>query len=225
MVMSIYKKALAIYAKKPFTFWGISLLYGLVTFGVSILFGAVVGIPVAITYALSVGLAYIFLAGYNGEELKASDIFICFTDWKTTKRVIGGYAWKDLWVFLWSLIPVVGWIFAIIKHYSYALTPYILAKEPEISATEAMKVSAARAKGYRGKMFGADLLAYVFFALIVLAFYVVITVLKEFQVVALIFAILLVAFVVVALISLPLYMNLVRAGFYAEIMAKQENAE
>ena len=226
MVKTILKTSLNVYVKRPFKFWGITLLLGLIMTGVSALFGVIPGIPVIVAYALSIGLAYIFLCGYKGEDVKASDLFVAFTNQKTTQRVVGGIAWRDLIIFLWSLIPVVGWIFAIIKSYSYALTPYILIKEPEIKATEAVKVSAARMKGYRGKMFWTRVFVVAVALLIGIAFGMLAYVTyNTFKVIGAIMFVVLLAYVVVTAISLPIYMQIITAGFYKEIMAKQNDAE
>ena len=72
-----------------------------------------------------------------------------------------GMGWMMLWLFLWSLIPIVGWIFAIIRAYAWRLTPYILVQEPDVAPTQAIKVSAQRTRGFKGKMFWADVLPFV----------------------------------------------------------------
>ena len=61
--------------------------------------------------------------------------------------------------FLWSLIPVVGIVFGVIRAYEYRFTPYILMTRDDVKPTEAIKVSKAETMGYKGKMFGADMLA------------------------------------------------------------------
>ena len=73
--------------------------------------------------------------------------------------MLGGLAWMYLWIFLWSLIPVVGIVFGVIRAYEYRFTPYILMTRDDVKPTEAIKVSKAETMGYKGKMFGADMLA------------------------------------------------------------------
>ena len=46
----------------------------------------------------------------------------------------------------------------IIKYYSYSFVPYILLTDKEISPTEALRKSMRMTDGYKGKMFGADVL-------------------------------------------------------------------
>ena len=44
------------------------------------------------------------------------------TDLATIKRVLCGMGWMMLWIFLWSLIPIVGIVFGIIRTYEYRPT-------------------------------------------------------------------------------------------------------
>ena len=158
MIKTIYMRALNVLMKKPVKLWGISLLSGLLTGILTLLFGLTPGIGMCLSTLVSTSMTMIFLHGYRGEEVNCEMLFECFSDWNTIKRVCLGTGWKMLWTFLWSLIPVVGPIFAIIRGYEYALVPYILVTEPEIGITDAIKVSKERTNGYKGKMFGADVL-------------------------------------------------------------------
>jgi len=63
-----------------------------------------------------------------------------------------------LWMLLWLLVPIAGIILVFVKGYSYRFVPYIMLSDPDISATDALKRSMTQTKGYRGKMFIADLL-------------------------------------------------------------------
>ena len=53
-----------------------------------------------------------------------------------------------------GVLPVMN----VIKFYSYCLVPYILLTDKEISPTEALRKSMRMTDGYKGKMFGADIL-------------------------------------------------------------------
>ena len=152
MILTIYKRALTVLMKKPFTLWGISLLEVLLSGVVSVLFGAIYGLALGINLLLDTSMIMIFLHGYRGDGVACVQLFDCFKDGATAKRVLGGMAWMKLWIFLWSLIPIAGIVFFFVKSYEYRLTPYILVTEPEISATEAIKESSKRTKGYKGKM-------------------------------------------------------------------------
>ena len=214
MIMAIYKRAFAILMKKPFRLWGISLL-GMFLAGIAgAAFGLIPIFGLAISILFEVALTMIFLRGYRGEENpRAVDLFETFKDWTTIKRVLCGMGWMMLWIFLWGLIPIVGIIFAIIRTYEYRLTPYILMLEPDVKPTEAIKLSKERTKGWKGKMFGADIL-------IVIAIYVVMLILAlliRIPVAGILFGIIEVLLIICAVALLPLFIGLVQAAFYEEI--------
>lgn len=214
MIMAIYKKALDVLMKKPFRLWGISLLYLFLACAGSALCG--IAIPIfglAVTLLLGTSMTLIFLHGYRGEEVKAVNLFDCFRDWQTIKRVLAGMGWMILWIFLWSLIPIVGIIFGIIRTYEYRLTPYILMMEPDVKPTEAIKVSKERTKGWKGKMFGADILVFVFFMVAMM----ILGLLSRIPYAGVLFAIILFVVVIVFYLLIPLFIGLVQAAFYEEI--------
>lgn len=213
MILTIYKRALAVLAKKPFALWGISLLKGLLVVLAQLLFGTVAGVAMAIVLLLDTSMTLIFLHGYRGDEVHCVQLFDCFKDGKTFKRVLGGMAWMELWIFLWSLIPVVGIVFGMIRSYQYRLTPYILMQEPEISPTEAIKRSTQMTQGYKGKMFGADILIYVALWVAVL----LLGLLAQIPYVGVLFLIVAVLLLLCAAVLLPLFLGLVQAAFYEEI--------
>ncbi len=227
MISKIYKQAFAVVMKKPFKLWGISLLAILLNTIFSALFIGVPGVSLAINLAINTSMTMIYLYGYRGKEPQAADLFECLKDGQTAKRTIGGMAWMALWVFLYALIPVVGPIIAIVKAYAYRLTPYILVLEPDVKITDAHKVSESRTLGYKGKMFGADLLA----SLIVVAISFVGGFLSSLffgisDELAFIGGLISFIFFFINLFAgmiLPLFLGLVQAAFYEEIMKKHEN--
>ena len=204
MLMKIYGNAFKVLMKKPLKLWGIILL-GIVLSGV---LGGLCGFLIP-GLALSVGLlmgtsmTIIFLKGYRGEEVSTTDLFACFKDWNTIKRIVLGMAWMALWIFIWSLIPIVGPIFAIIRTYEYRLTPYILMFEPEVPITEAIKISAQKTNGYKLQMFLAELLAGFIYGL-------------ACGILAIIPVLGWIALLIVTALF-PLFMGLVQAAFYEEI--------
>lgn len=213
MIKIIYGRALKVLMKKPFALWGISLLSTLLISVANVLCGAVPILSIAISLLLTTSMTMVFLHGYRGDEVKAVHLFDSCKDWATVKRVLGGMGWMALWIFLWSLIPVAGPIFAIIRTYEYRLVPYILVTEPEIAPTEAIKVSKERTNGYKAKMFWADVLVGVLFA----AANLVLGLLGMIPAVGVLFIIILVLLSIVYAILLPLFLGLVQAAFYEEI--------
>ena len=220
MFMTIYGRAFNVLMKKPLKLWAISLLGILLTSVLCALCGvAIPGLALAVALLMSTSMTMIYLRGYRGEEVTTTMLFQCFKDWNTIKRVTLGLAWEALWVFLWSLIPFVGWIFAIIRLYEYRLTPYILVFEPDVAITEAIKVSKQRTYGYKGQMFLAD---FVYMIIVGIALGII-GALSGIEAIgplfALVYAVAYIAYVALA----PLFAGLVQAAFYEEITAKLAN--
>ena len=158
MVSSIYKKTFSVLMKRPFRLWGISLL---AEFLCLVAYAGFIGVPAAAFCAallLSASMSMIFLNSYRtGLEPKTTYLFASFKKDRIL-RVLGGMAWMQLWIFLWSLIPIVGIVFGIIRMYEYRFVPYILMTREDVKPTEAIKISKQETMGYKGKMFGADML-------------------------------------------------------------------
>ena len=64
-------------------------------------------------------------------------------------KVWGGFL-TGLFIFLWSLLLIIP---GIIKCFSYAMTPFILEENPELSANEAIDRSRAMMKGHKFDLF------------------------------------------------------------------------
>lgn len=164
MIFKMYKKALDALLKLPIKAWALTLLCGLLAgFGASLFMIPILAICVGILF--SVASMVICLYAYRGQEVETLMVFDNFKSWSRAKHILAGMGWMYLWVFLWSLIPVVGPIFALIRMYEYRFVPYILACEPEIAPKDALEESKKRTDGLKAKMFWADvLLPVVFFA-------------------------------------------------------------
>ena len=81
------------------------------------------------------------------KEPEMGTLFGCFTHWKTMAmaRLL-----QVLYVLLWSLLLIIP---GIIAGYSYAMTSYILAEHPELTAGEAIAQSEAMMSGNRWRLF------------------------------------------------------------------------
>ena len=206
MIRSIYMRAFNILKSKPLMLWGLSLLSGFLTVLI-LIFSAIPIITIPVIAAINAGMAIVYLDGYNGKEVHSEQLFEGF---KNFPHVAGGMCWRALWILLWLLIPAAGPFIAIVKSLSYAFTPYILMREPNISATEALKKSMIDTKGYKLNMFGAIIvipLAYVIASLIL-------GLLALIPFVGIVFAgISTIVSLVYGLLA-PLFLGLVRAGFY-----------
>jgi len=100
---------------------------------------------------ISVGYARFNLNLVDRQEASFENLFGYFSWWKTT--VIAKLL-QTLYIILWSLLFVIP---GIIAGYSYAMTKYILAENPEISASEAISRSKEMMKGNRLRLFGLEL--------------------------------------------------------------------
>ena len=65
-------------------------------------------------------------------------------------RGILGQLWMILWIVLWSFLFFIP---GIVKTFAYSQMHYILAEFPEVSVTEAMKISMKITKGYKWDIF------------------------------------------------------------------------
>lgn len=157
MVKDLYQKSFSVLMKRPFRLWGLSLLAGVLLLAAQVGFIGVPAVPFCAALLLDASMAMIYLNSYRtGLEPKTAYLFSAFRK-ERVWHVLGGMAWMYLWIFLWSLIPVVGIVFGVIRAYEYRFTPYILMTRDDVKPTEAIKVSKAETMGYKGKMFGADM--------------------------------------------------------------------
>lgn len=97
---------------------------------------------------LAVALGWSMLCLYRGVACGVGDALNRSFD--NVGRKIGGYLWMQLWVFLWSLVFIIP---GIVKALSYAMTPYILADMPNVSAKDALRLSMRMMDGHKGELF------------------------------------------------------------------------
>ena len=151
MFLKNYKRALDVILKKPVMLWGLSLLLVIVTAIGSAVTISIPFLSLAVGYLFACGSAKLYLDGLQGKEVNSKQLFYAFN--KNCVRTAGVMAWKDLWTFIWGLVPVYG----IIKMYSYRFVPYIIVTHPEISAFDALKISMKMTDGKKLQMWLADL--------------------------------------------------------------------
>ena len=203
------RRAFGVLKKKPMKLWGLSLMFTLLTgLVVFLAFLPIISIPIILV--LQVGMTAIYLDGYREKDVDSNQLFQGFSNFA---RNAGGMGWMALWTIIWGIIPIVGPIFALIKNYSYCFVPYILLKDPEISAVDALKKSMSMTEGYRGKMFGAQILI----LLIVWGAVLVIGLLSMIPFVGILFRIIGVIVILVAGALLPLILGTLGAVFYDEV--------
>ncbi|MGN0346717.1 MAG: DUF975 family protein [Lachnospiraceae bacterium] len=64
---------------------------------------------------------------------------------------------RQLYIGLWCLIPIAGWVIAIIKGYEYRMIPYLLAQNPNMSSQDAFAKTKEMMDGEKGNTFLLDL--------------------------------------------------------------------
>lgn len=110
--------------------------------------------------ALALGVVYFILSSFVGvgyarfnlnlidrKDAGFNDLFAYFSYWKTTAV---SSLLRTLYVFLWSLLFIIP---GIVAGYSYAMTDYILAENPDMTASEAITKSKEMMIGNRGRLF------------------------------------------------------------------------
>ncbi len=214
MVKFILNKTFASLKNKPTKLWGVSLLYALLA-QLACLLGVIPMLYLPVMCLLQVGMTAIYLNFYRtGNQPECDDLFAFFkNDFKSAMRIAGGMLWMELWILLWMLIPIVGPVFAIIKAYAYGFTPYILAEDKDIKATDALKKSMALTNGYKGKMFLSDLVIYGAYFVAVL----LLTLFARIPYVGILFAIMLIVLNIAYFLFISMIFGIKNAVIYAEI--------
>jgi len=125
----------------------IFLILAIINLGVSAIpyLGSVVSL--LISGPLALGMAIIFLKLVRGEEISVEMIFAGFKDF--TRSLTAGLL-IFIYVFLWSLLLIIP---GIIASYAYAMTFFIMADNPNLSANEAIKASKEMMKGHKTELF------------------------------------------------------------------------
>ena len=96
---------------------------------------------------VGVGYAKFNLDLVDHREAGFESLFAYISNWKTTAVAS---LLQTVYILLWSLLFIIP---GIIAFYSYAMTEYILAEHPELSASEAIRRSKEMMKGNRFRLF------------------------------------------------------------------------
>ena len=208
MFVEAYKKAFGVLIKKPIMLWGLSLLSVVITGVASVFSIGFLPIGIAFNFLINCGMAKVYLDGLEGKQVNSDQLFSCFN--KGFLRVVGGMAWMNLWIIIWGLIPFVGPICAIVKGYSYRFVPYILITKPDVSATQALRLSKEMTQGMKGQMFLADLVLYaaIFLVSLVLGLF------SSIPIIGVLFALVMLAFLLVVAALSSVFVGLYQASFY-----------
>ena len=133
--------------------WGPAVLLSLIYLAISGLSSVVPGgsllVAFLVSLPLSVGIYEAFRKLVIGEKVQLVEYSfdLGFNGWKHNVAVMGLSA---IYTFLWTLLLVVP---GVIKSLSYALTPYIAAEKPELSANETIELSMKMMDGHKMDLF------------------------------------------------------------------------
>ena len=122
-------------------------LVGLI--GALVLVGLVFGIAYFILGSV-VGLGYTKFNLVLVDRQKEPELGALFGYFPHWKRAAVTYLLQGVYIFLWSLLFIIP---GIIATYSYAMTKYILAENPELTANEAITRSKEMMDGNRWRLF------------------------------------------------------------------------
>lgn len=216
MFIQKYKQALDIILKKPIMLWGLSLLSVIITVLLTLVTTPIFALGTAIGWLVSCGMIKVYLDGLKGKEVNSDQLFAAFN--KNALRVIGAMAWMGLWVVIWCLVPIAGPVLAIVKSYSYKFVPYIIMTRPDVTATQALRLSMEMTKGKKGQMFLADLCF--FGGIFVVSF--VLGLLTAIPFIGILFGLVTFVFTLAVTLFSPIFVGLYSAAFYDDTEVKEE---
>lgn len=121
---------------------GIRMLLGVLCF-----LGFLALVNFIIGGVINLGYAKFLLAQHDGREYRVGDLFSQFHRFGTG---FAQFFLRNLYIVLWSLLFLIP---GIIKSLSYAMTPFILAEHPEMTASEAIRTSRRMMDGHKGDLF------------------------------------------------------------------------
>ena len=113
------------------------LILGLVSVVYSVFLGNVI----------HTGLRGWFMRYSRGENARAGEVFASFRIYLPSMTTA---LLRDVFVFLWSLLFIIP---GIVASYSYAMTGYILAEDPDLTASQAIQRSKELMQGNRWRLF------------------------------------------------------------------------
>lgn len=98
--------------------------------------------------AFQFGLSVYFLTFVkNGGQ---AEVGMVFSGFKVYVRTLGMYLWMVLWIFLWFLLLIIP---GIVKTIAYSMSFFIIAENPGVEVTNAMKISMKMTDGHKWDIF------------------------------------------------------------------------
>lgn len=96
---------------------------------------------------VQLGYTQILLKQYHRQDFSFDELFSQFDRFK--QGFLQSFL-RNLYIVLWSLLFVIP---GIVKSFSYAMTPFIMADHPEMTAKEAIAASKEMMDGHKGDLF------------------------------------------------------------------------
>jgi uncharacterized membrane protein len=125
-----------------------AVIAALIVFGAISALTAAAGIGVILAGPLLVGLIYYLSSIRKGDKPVYNTLLDGFKEPLTSSIIT--YILQGIFVFLWSLLFFIP---GIIKFYSYSMSLYIVADNPQIAATEAITQSRQMMDGHKMELF------------------------------------------------------------------------
>ena len=132
-------------------FFLVSLIVYAITFALAFIPVAGVIAVYIIVPPLSIGMVMIYLDVTYGDEIDLSRLFKGFN---MMGKTIGLFLLILLFTYLWMLLFIIP---GIIKAYSYSMSFYILAENPDMTAREALNESKLIMQGHKWEFFVLEL--------------------------------------------------------------------
>lgn len=107
---------------------------------------------ITIGAVLEVGKSRFFLEGFKGDA-EIGNLFFGFNSGEYLDIVKTQFLSK-LYILLWSILLIIP---GVIKSYEYRMVPYILAEDPNLPSSEAIRRSSELTDGHKWDMFVLDL--------------------------------------------------------------------
>jgi len=128
---------------------GITVLYGIIVGALSM-----TGVGFLIIPAITVGYMFFTITCYFGDKDNQTVEQLFNVGFAKFGRNLGSMLLEGLLLYAWSLLLIIP---GIIKAFSYAMTPYILADCPDVKAVDAITISRRMMKGHKWELFVFEL--------------------------------------------------------------------
>lgn len=127
--------------------WFSGVIVGLIALG-SIL---AIAYTILVANVIEYGTSITFLKLVRERNIVFETMFSGFKDFG---RVVATMFFRNLFIFLWALLLIIP---GIIKSYSYSMTEYLVADNPDLDALGAITKSKEMMNGWKSKLFLLDL--------------------------------------------------------------------